>query len=97
MLGIFGFVAWLQPLNGLVFVWDGIYMGTEKFGYLAKAMIASAAAAATVLVLVKPMGWGLEGVWWGITTLMGVRLVTLAVPHIRKQLFREAAEEVVEG
>ena len=97
VLGIFGFVAWLQPLNGLVFVWDGIYMGTEKFGYLAKAMIASAAAAATVLVLVKPMGWGLEGVWWGITTLMGVRLVTLAVPHIRKQLFREAAEEVVEG
>jgi len=91
VLSIFAFVAWLQPLNGLVFVWDGIYMGAEDFGYLAKAMIASALAAATVLLLVKPMGWGLEGVWWGITTLMIVRLVTLALPHLQTRLFRSAA------
>jgi MATE family multidrug resistance protein len=94
VLGIFAFVAWLQPLNGLVFVWDGIYMGAEKFGYLAKAMLASGGAAAVVLLLVKPMGWGLEGVWWGITTLMIVRLLTLALPHLQKRIFREAAGEV---
>ena len=80
---IFVFVIALQPLNGLVFVWDGIYMGAEAFGYLARAMIASALVAATILLLVHPMGWGLEGVWWGVTALMLVRLVTLAIPYLR--------------
>jgi MATE family multidrug resistance protein len=89
VLGIFWFVAFLQPLNGLVFVGDGIYMGAEDFGYLAKAMLASAGAAAAVLLLVQPMGWGLEGVWWGLTVLMGVRAATLAVPYVQGRLFRE--------
>lgn len=83
VLQIFVFVAVLQPLNGLVFVWDGIFMGTEDFRFLAVAMLLSAGAAATVLLLVLPMGWGLEGVWWGITTLMLARVVTLAWRHTR--------------
>lgn len=80
---IFVFVAVMQPINGVVFVWDGIYMGAESFGYLARAMLLSAGAAATVLLLVRPMGWGLAGVWWGLTALMLVRLVTLAWPYWR--------------
>lgn len=91
VLSVFPFVALLQPLNGLVFVWDGIYMGAEDFGYLAGAMLASTACAATALLLVRPMGWGLEGVWWGLTVLMGVRLLTLAVPYMRGRLFRSSA------
>lgn len=90
---IFIFVILLQPLNGLVFVWDGIFMGAESFAYLAKAMLASAVAAAAVLFLVQPMGWGLDGVWWGITTLMLVRVVTLAVPYVRGTLFESRAAE----
>ncbi len=77
VLDIFFFVALLQPLNGLVFVWDGIFMGAEDFRFLAVAMIVSAGCAAGVLLSVIPMGWGLEGVWWGITTLMATRIVTL--------------------
>ena len=91
LLGVYPFVALLQPLNGLVFVGDGIYMGAEAFGYLAKAMIGTAGAAAVVLLLVIPMGWGLAGVWWGITTLMLGRLVTLGVPYVRGTLLAEAA------
>lgn len=90
---IFIFVILLQPLNGLVFVWDGIFMGAESFAYLAKAMLVSAVAAAAVLLLVQPMGWGLDGVWWGITTLMLVRVVTLAVPYVRGTLFEARAAE----
>ena len=86
LLGIYTFVAVLQPLNGLVFVGDGIYMGAEAFPYLAKAMLGTAAVAATVLLLVVPMGWGLTGVWWGITTLMVGRLLTLAVPYVRRRV-----------
>jgi len=89
---VYLFVVVLQPLNGLVFVWDGIYMGAEEFPYLATAMIGTALAAGAVLLLVTPMGWGLAGVWWGITTLMAGRLLTLAIPYVRKTLFaREPA------
>ena len=87
LLDVYLFVVILQPLNGLVFVWDGIYMGVEAFSYLAKAMIGTAVAAAVVLLLVNPMGWGLTGVWWGITTLMAGRLLTLAGPYVQGTLF----------
>jgi putative MATE family efflux protein len=85
VLDVFVFVAILQPLNGVVFVWDGVYMGAESFGYLARAMIVSAVCAAAVLLLVLPMDWGLRGVWWGITALMVVRTLTLAVPYWRRR------------
>ena len=88
--GVYLFVVLLQPLNGLVFVGDGIYMGAEAFPYLAKAMIGTALAAALVLLLVVPMGWGLTGVWWGITTLMAGRLLTLAIPYAQETLFARA-------
>jgi MATE family multidrug resistance protein len=93
VLSVFPFVALLQPLNGIVFVWDGIYMGAEDFGYLAKAMLVSAAGAAAILFLVQPMGWGLDGVWWGITALMGLRAITLAVPYVRRRLLSVDAAE----
>ncbi|MEJ2287967.1 MAG: MATE family efflux transporter [Deinococcales bacterium] len=73
---IYPFVVAMQPLNGLVFVWDGIFMGAEAFGFLARAMLVSAAAAVVVLLLVVPMGWGLTGVWWGLVTLIVVRALT---------------------
>jgi Na+-driven multidrug efflux pump len=78
---ILPFVIWMQPLNALVFVWDGIFMGSEEFRFLAGQMLLSGGAAAAVLLLVLPMGWGLQGVWWGIVTLMGVRLLTLSVRY----------------
>lgn len=76
------FVIWMQPLNALVFVWDGIFMGTESFRFLAAQMALSAGAAAAVLLLVVPRGWGLTGVWWGIVTLMVVRAATLAAAYV---------------
>jgi MATE family multidrug resistance protein len=92
LLDVYLFVVVLQPLNGLVFVGDGIYMGAEAFPYLAKAMIGTALAAAVVLLLVNPMGWGLTGVWWGIATLMAGRLLTLAGPYVRGALFARDVE-----
>lgn len=71
------FVVWMQPLNALVFVWDGIFMGFEAFRFLALQMLLSAGAATAVLLAVLPLGWGLTGVWWGLVTLMAVRALTL--------------------
>jgi len=92
VLAIFPFVALMQPLNAVVFVFDGIYMAVEDFDYLAVAMILSALAAAVVLLLVLPSGWGLAGVWWGITSLMFARMATLAWRYRPSVgLFRRAA------
>ena len=80
---LLGFVIWMQPLNALVFVWDGIFMGAQDFRYLAVQMVAAALLAGTVLVLVIPMGWGLAGVWWALVVLMGSRALALAFRHLR--------------
>lgn len=77
------FVIAMQPLNALVFVWDGIYIGAEAFRFLAAQMVAAALSACAVLLLVVPMGWGLQGVWWGIVTLMFVRAGTLGIRYGR--------------
>ncbi|TXD38089.1 MATE family efflux transporter [Lujinxingia vulgaris] len=80
------FVAILQPLNALVFVWDGLYMGTQAFGFLARAMLLSAGVAAAMLLATNPLGWGLIGVWSGITALMIVRGITLGVPWAMRRV-----------
>ena len=78
---VYIFIVVMQPLNALVFVLDGVFMGAEQFGFLARAMLLSAVVAAAVLLLVVPMGWGLLGVWWAMTTLMLVRGTTLVLRY----------------
>ena len=80
---VFPIVVALQPLNGLVFVWDGVYMGAQRFVFLAIAMVISVSAAAAILLNVGSMQWGLFGVWAGITALMLMRALTLAIPWVR--------------
>ncbi len=83
VLALFPFIILAQPLNGLVFVWDGIFMGLEQWSFLALAMFISAGVAAGVLLLVLPLGWGLAGVWWGLVTLMMMRALTFMVQYVR--------------
>lgn len=92
LLALFPFVALMQPLNALVFVWDGIFMGVEDFRFLAWAMVASSAVGALVFLLVIPLGLGLNGVWWGIVLLMIARIISLALHYWgpRKPLRRAA-------
>lgn len=78
---IFPFVVAMQPLNAIVFVLDGVFMGAERFRFLAFQMVLSAGCAAIVILLAIPLGWGLPGVWWGIVALMVVRAVTLGVAY----------------
>lgn len=75
---VFAFVVLSQPLNALVFVFDGIFMGYEDFAYIAVAMIISAVAGCLVLLLVQPLNFGYIGVWWGLVIFMLVRFLTMA-------------------
>ncbi|MFQ5747194.1 MAG: MATE family efflux transporter [Gemmatimonadota bacterium] len=88
--GVLPFVILLQPINGLVFVWDGVFLGAESFRFLAAQMAVSAAGAAVVLLLVLPLGWGLAGVWWGMTALMAIRCATLAARYVGPGTLRAA-------
>lgn len=67
------FVAGMQPIGALVFVGDGIFMGAQLFRFLLFSTAAAAAASIAVLALVAAAGWGLTGVWWGITVLIAGR------------------------
>lgn len=77
------FVVVMQPLNALVFVWDGIVIGAADFRYLATTMVAAALMSTAVLLAVVPLGWGLAGVWWGLVTLMATRALTLLRWYLR--------------
>lgn len=70
-------VAVLQPINGVVFVLDGILIGAGDMRFLAGAMLVALAAflpaAITVVVLDLGIGW----LWAALALLMTTRLITL--------------------
>ncbi|GAA2957800.1 MATE family efflux transporter [Kitasatospora cinereorecta] len=70
-------VALSQPIAGVVFVLDGVLMGAGDGRYLAWAMLVTLAVFAPVALLVPTLGGGLTALWWAMTLMMAVRLVTL--------------------
>ena len=86
VLTIFIFVAVMQPINGLVFVLDGLFMGAEAFRVLAITMLLSAAVGAGLLLAALHFQWGLIGVWFAITAMMLVRLLTLGLPWLTSRV-----------
>ncbi|MFD9426301.1 MULTISPECIES: MATE family efflux transporter [unclassified Streptomyces] len=70
-------VAVSQPIAGVVFVLDGVLMGAGDGRYLARAMLVTLAVFAPVALLVPTFGGGLTALWWAMTLMMVVRLVTL--------------------
>uniref|UniRef100_A0AAU2JTI6 MATE family efflux transporter n=1 Tax=Streptomyces sp. NBC_00049 TaxID=2903617 RepID=A0AAU2JTI6_9ACTN len=70
-------VALSQPVSGIVFVLDGVLMGAGDGRYLAWAMLLTLAVFAPVALLVPTLGGGLTALWWALTLMMLVRMVTL--------------------
>ncbi|MFH8690255.1 MATE family efflux transporter [Streptomyces anulatus] len=70
-------VAVSQPIAGVVFVLDGVLMGAGDGRYLAWAMLVTLAVFAPVALLVPSLGGGVTALWWAMTLMMAVRLVTL--------------------
>jgi len=80
---VFPFVVLFQPLNGYVFVLDGILIGASDTRFLARGMILSAAAAVPVVLVALPLDWGVRGIWLGLGVLMLVRAITNGVRFTR--------------
>ena len=70
-------VALSQPIAGVVFVLDGVLMGAGDGPYLAWAMLLTLAVFAPVALLVPVLGGGLTALWWAMTLMMTVRMLTL--------------------
>lgn len=71
------FVAALQPVNGVVFVLDGLLIGAGDQRYLAKAMVAALAVFVPVALAVAWTGAGIGWLWVALGVLMLARLVAL--------------------
>jgi MATE family multidrug resistance protein len=76
--GVYAFIVLMQPLNAVVFVWDGIVIGASRFTFLAGSTVVAAVVTAAVLAVVQLQDWGLRGVWWALTAMMVVRFAALA-------------------
>ncbi|MEU9026114.1 MATE family efflux transporter [Streptomyces sp. NPDC048383] len=70
-------VAVSQPVSGIVFVLDGVLMGAGDGPYLARAMLVTLAVFAPAALLVPVFGGGLTTLWWAMTLMMVVRMITL--------------------
>ncbi len=71
------FVA-MQPVAGVVFALDGVLLGAGDAAFLRNATLLSAAVGFLPLVWASfAFGWGLTGIWVGLTAFMLVRLATV--------------------
>jgi len=77
--GIFVVLALLQPMNGIVFVLDGLLIGAHDTRFLMRAMLIGTLGIFVPLSwLSLQLGWGLSGIWTGVSALMAWRLGTNA-------------------
>jgi putative MATE family efflux protein len=86
--GVILLVALFQPLNGIVFVLDGLLIGARDTRFLMWAMLIGALG---IFVPISWMslhsGWGLTGIWAGVGALMSWRLVTLLYRFFSRSWF----------
>ncbi|OSX74535.1 hypothetical protein BU14_0285s0023 [Porphyra umbilicalis] len=73
----FPVMALVQPINGLVFVLDGIFTAGRKFGFLAGAIFLACAASSSALLWVRTGGLSLQAVWLGLNLMMVLRATFL--------------------
>lgn len=71
--------AAMQPLAGVVFALDGVLMGAGDVAFLRTLTVASGLGGfLPVTLLAYGLGWGLGGVWAGLTLFIVLRLIGMA-------------------
>jgi Na+-driven multidrug efflux pump len=78
-------VAWwfftaLQPIAGVVFAIDGVLLGAGDAAFLRTTTLLAAAAGFLPLIWISLLlGWGLAGIWTGLSLFMLIRLVAVGL------------------
>ncbi len=71
---IFWMVLLMQPINGIAFIFDGIFKGLGKMKYLRNTLlIATFLGFIPTLLLGDYMHWELRGIWWAFSVWMLLR------------------------
>ncbi|MGZ4693476.1 MAG: MATE family efflux transporter [Acidimicrobiales bacterium] len=73
------FVGVMQPVNGVVFVLDGLLIGAGDLRYLAGAMLVSFVAFLPFALAVPVLGLGIGWLWAALFVFMVARMVTLGI------------------
>lgn len=68
--------ALMQPINAMVFAWDGVLMGAGDTRFLMLAMAVAAVACVPVAAVTIESGWGVLGAWTGIAALVAARFAS---------------------
>lgn len=86
--GIFLLVALFQPLNGIVFVLDGLLIGARDTRFVMWAMLIGAFAVFVPISWLSLLWrWDLMGVWFGVSALMSWRFATNLYRFISKKWY----------
>ena len=78
-------VAWwfftaLQPVAGVVFALDGVLLGAGDAAFLRTTTLAAALGGFLPLIWASlAFGWGLAGIWAGLSAFMVIRLVAVGL------------------
>jgi len=70
-------LAFIQPINGVVFALDGVLIGAGDMRFLAVAMAGAAAVFIPLALWVMAADAGIGWLWGAMWALMAARLVAL--------------------
>ncbi|HVW44856.1 MAG TPA: MATE family efflux transporter [Amycolatopsis sp.] len=74
------FFVVMQPVAGVVFALDGVLLGAGDAAFLRTATLAAAAAGFLPLIWISlSQGWGLVGIWTGLSVFMLLRLAAVVL------------------
>jgi Na+-driven multidrug efflux pump len=70
----------MQPVAGVVFALDGVLIGAGDVAFLRTiTVIAAVGAFAPLNLAALHWGWGISGVWAGLTAFIVVRLIGMVL------------------
>jgi Na+-driven multidrug efflux pump len=72
----------MMPLNGWLFALDGVLFGAGDLRFMRNVTVLAALGGFLPITLMTAQeGWGLTGIWIGLTTFIGVRTAVGAVRY----------------
>lgn len=80
----FPFMAFVQPVNGLVFVFDGLFTAGRRFSILSTSIFIASVSASAFLYLVRSRALPLQYVWIGLNIMMILRASILGFFYFTK-------------
>jgi Na+-driven multidrug efflux pump len=74
LTGLYPFIIFLQPMNGITFILDGFLTGVLDTGWLMiQLIVAGGIVFIPISLLSLKLDWGITGLWWGLSAFLITR------------------------